>query len=136
MNKVLDMNPATRGLGFFKLDHRIFHDTSIKKLSGEGFRLYLWMLMRAWRYLNSDGRIRAAVPYIAAHLPISTATVSRLFLQLKKLNLIKLMKKDQHLGNVWWVYDVFSGEEVGLESPIGENVLSKKDVFASSGDCE
>ncbi len=42
--------------GFFKLSHGVFSEPLLKDLSGDCFRLFLWLSSRAWRFLSSACR--------------------------------------------------------------------------------
>jgi len=69
--------------GYFRLSHALFGDAAVRKLSGDSFRLFLWMSCQAWRFPDSDGTLRASVSYIELGTGISHATISRCLRQLK-----------------------------------------------------
>lgn len=95
---------------FFRLSDRAFSYPQIQQLSGDCFRLFLWMSSRAWRYLNSDGTLRAAVSFIEDHTAMSHATISRCLKTLREERLIELLETDYKKGNVWSISPVaFSG---------------------------
>jgi hypothetical protein len=89
--------------GFFKLPHAIFSDPVLMALSGEQFRLYLWLLTRAWRFPSSNGTVRASLSFIQLHIPISESTATRALKKLQELGLIWLATKDLRGGNTWFV---------------------------------
>ncbi len=93
----------TKDLGFYKLSHTIFEIPQIKNLTGEHFRLYVWMLMKAWRFPDSTGTIRASLSYIQRHLPISESTATRALKSLQKLGVIKMIEKNFREGNLWLI---------------------------------
>jgi DNA-binding transcriptional ArsR family regulator len=101
-------NELPRLTGFFKMSHAIFCDSAIRKLSGDSFRLFLWMSTQAWRFPDSDGRVRASLTYIELGTGVSLATISRSLKQLKKEGLVTLIEKDFKHGNVWSVSRVAS----------------------------
>jgi len=88
---------------FFKLSHRVFSDPKLKKMSGDCFRLFLWMAAKAWRYPNSEGTVRASISFIEEGTGMSHANVSRCLKALKELDLVRLVHMDFKRGNVWWV---------------------------------
>ncbi|MGE4233508.1 MAG: ArsR family transcriptional regulator [Bacteriovoracia bacterium] len=89
--------------GYFKLAHSVFFDPQMRALSGDSFRLYLWMSSRAWQFQNSSGGLRAAVRWITEITGISHSTVSRSLRALQDAGLIEALKVDPRLGNVWQV---------------------------------
>jgi hypothetical protein len=129
METLVQLETKSSGLGFFKVNHNIFDDDLIKNLSGEAFRLYLWFLMRAWRYPHSDGTVRASVSYICLKLPVSHATLSRLLNHLKRLGLLKIQKKDFHNGNLWFVKQLGGLKNLAFDQPevgFGKSANSKE----------
>jgi hypothetical protein len=103
MNVYTKFDTTPSASGFFKLPHSIFDDPLLKDLSGEQFRLYLWLAMRAWRFPFSDGTVRASLSYIQMNLPISESTAIRILKVLQQRNLIRLVEKNFHDGNKWFV---------------------------------
>lgn len=93
--------------GYFRVDHQVFQDERIRQLSGDCFRIFLWMSSRAWRFPASRGFLRASISMIHLNTGVSEATVSRGLSELKKANLIVLHKVDRKAGNWWWVEPVF-----------------------------
>jgi len=101
---------ATSGMSFFRLSDRAFSYPQLQRLSGDCFRLFLWMSSRAWRYLKSDGTLRASVGFIETHTAMSHATISRGLKTLREEALIRLIETDYKRGNVWSVSPVvFAG---------------------------
>lgn len=88
---------------FFRLSHRVFSDEKLQQMSGDCFRLFLWMASKAWRYPNSDGKVRAAIRFIEEGTGMSHANVSRCLKALKELDLIRIIQTDFKQGNIWWV---------------------------------
>lgn len=101
--------------GFFKLSHNVFSEPLLQKLSGDCFRLFLWLSSKAWRYPSSDGLIRAAVRFIEDETGISHANISRSLKALKEAGLISLSETDFKRGNVWRI----SRLAVGTPGPDG-----------------
>lgn len=98
--------------GYFRVDHQIFEDSRMKSLSGECFRVFLWMSSRAWRFPASRGFLRASVSYIHVHTGVSEATINRSLSDLKVKNLIELLSVDYKLGNQWWISPVFKSAQI------------------------
>lgn len=95
---------------FFRLSDRAFSYPQLQKLSGDCFRLFLWMSSRGWRYQNSDGSLRASVSFIEDNTAMSHATISRCLKTLREERLIDLLEMDYKRGNVWSVSPVaFAG---------------------------
>jgi DNA-binding transcriptional ArsR family regulator len=103
----VEAEERTRTKGYFRVDHQIFQDECLRRLSGEGFRIFLWMSSRAWRFPASKGFLRASISMIHLYTGVSEATVSRVLNELKKADLIQLHKVDRKVGNWWWVRPVF-----------------------------
>jgi hypothetical protein len=95
--------------GFFKFAHSVFTDKKLQGVSGDCFRLFLWLSTRAWRFSSSEGTIRASVSYIESETGMSHASISRGLKTLKELHLISLVKLDYKLGNTWEVASVALG---------------------------
>ena len=91
------------GSAFFRLSHRAFSDPKLQGMSGDCFRLFLWMASKAWRYPNSDGKVRAAIRFIEEGTGMSHANVSRCLKALKELELVRVVQTDFKQGNIWWV---------------------------------
>lgn len=89
--------------GFFKLSHSVFAEPLLRELSGDCFRLFLWLSSRAWRYPTSGGVVRASVGYIELHAGMSHATISRGLKALKEKGLITVLEVDFKNGNLWQV---------------------------------
>ncbi len=88
---------------FFRLSHRVFSDPKLRGMSGDCFRLFLWLASKAWRYPNSDGKVRAAIRFIEEGTGMSHANVSRCLKALKELELVRVVQTDFKQGNIWWV---------------------------------
>ncbi len=99
------MNEEVRGepRGYFKLAHSVFFDPLLRSLSGDSFRLFLWMSSRAWQFTDSTGALRASVRWITDGTGMSHATVSRALKVLREAGLVEILKHDFHDGNVWQV---------------------------------
>lgn len=89
--------------GFFKLSHAVFAEPLLQQLSGDCFRLFLWLSSRAWRFSKSNGQVRASVRFIEEQTGMSHATVSRALKTLKEKGLIRLVEVDFKRGNIWQV---------------------------------
>lgn len=100
---------SVNGLGFFKLSDRTFSSPQLQKLSGDCFRLFVWMSSKAWRYQNSDGTLRASIGYIESATGMSHATISRCVKALRDEGLIKLLENDYKRGNLWKISPVALG---------------------------
>lgn len=97
------------GGGFFMLSHRTFSNPTLQRLSGDCFRLFLWLSTRAWRFRKSNGTLRAAVSYIEQDTHMSHATISRGLRTLQDLDLVRLVETNYKKGNLWWVKPVAWG---------------------------
>jgi DNA-binding transcriptional ArsR family regulator len=102
----LEAESEHRTKGFFRVDHNIFQDKRLRQLSGDCFRIFLWMSSRAWRFPLSRGFLRASISMIHLSTGVSEATVSRALSELKKAALIRLVKVDRKAGNRWWVESI------------------------------
>jgi DNA-binding transcriptional ArsR family regulator len=92
--------------GYFIMAHAVFHDPTVRTLSGDGFRVFLWMSCQAWRFRNSIGQVQAAVSWIARETGVSEAAVSRILRLLTDRGLIKRVRVDYQIGNLWEVIDL------------------------------
>jgi hypothetical protein len=101
--------------GFFKLSHNIFQEPIVRKLSGDCFRLFLWLSARAWRYPTSGGEIRASVRFMENHTGMGHATISRSLKTLKEIGLLTLLETDFKQGNLWLVSSLACGGTRGPE---------------------
>lgn len=89
--------------GFFRLAHAVFGDLQLRDLTGEEFRIFLWLSTRAWQFPDSDGRLRASVSYIQRGLGSSPASIERALRSLQAKKLLRLAVRDFKLGNLWEV---------------------------------
>jgi hypothetical protein len=103
--------------GFFKLSHAVFSEPLLQELSGDCFRLFLWLSSRAWRFHKSNGQLRASVRFIEAQTRMSHATVSRALKTLKDKNLLRLVETDFKRGNIWQVSGIALGNRGPDDSP-------------------
>jgi DNA-binding transcriptional ArsR family regulator len=87
--------------GFFKLSHTLFADPRIQQMSGDCFRLFLWLSMRAWRFPDSTGVVRASVRFVEEATGMGHATISRALKVLKDHELVEALEVDYKRGNVW-----------------------------------
>lgn len=99
----------TSNQGFFKLSHAVFSEPLLQQLSGDCFRLFLWLSSRAWRFAKSNGHVRASVRFIEDQTGMSHATVSRALKTLKDRNLVRLAETDFKRGNTWQVSSIAFG---------------------------
>ena len=95
--------------GYFKLAHTVFLEPLLRKVSGDCFRLFLWLSSRAWRYHDSQGVVRASVRFIEQQAGIPHATISRSLKTLRDIGLVSLLETDYKHGNVWRVSPVAFG---------------------------
>ncbi len=100
--------PQKEASGFFKLSHAVFWDSTLRELSGDSFRLFLWLSSRAWRFPTSDGTVRASVSFMESQAGMSHATISRSLKKLKETGLISVVEVDFKKGNLWKVSSVAS----------------------------
>jgi hypothetical protein len=107
--------------GYFRLSHALFGDAAVRRLSGDSFRLFLWMSCQAWRFPDSDGTLRASVSFIELGTGISHATISRCLRQLKAEGLVSLVQTDFKRGNLWKVSRVAQSELPQSESAPSSN---------------
>lgn len=105
--------------GFFKLSHAVFSEPLLQGLSGDCFRLFLWISSRAWRYPTSGGVLRASVSYIEANTGMSHATISRGLKTLKEKDLVAIMEVDFKNGNKWRISSLACGYSNGDDRPPG-----------------
>lgn len=89
--------------GFFMLARSAFADPDLQRLSGDAFRLFIWMSAQAWGYQDSDGTLRASIGFMCGGTGVSHATVSRALGQLKLMKLVELVRTDFKRGNTWSV---------------------------------
>lgn len=94
---------VTSSAAFFRLSPRVFSESLTRGLSGDCFRLFLWLSWRAWRYPNSPGVVRAAVSFIEQETGMGHATASRALKKLRESGLVELMETDFKRGNLWKV---------------------------------
>jgi hypothetical protein len=95
--------------GYFKLAHTVFLEPSLRKVSGDCFRLFIWLSSRAWRYHDSQGIVRASVRFIEQQAGIPHATISRNLRTLREIGIVSLLETDYKHGNVWKVSPVAFG---------------------------
>ncbi len=103
--------------GFFKLSHGVFSEPLLKDLSGDCFRLFLWLSSRAWRFPSSGGVVRASVGYIEMQAGMSHATISRGLKTLKERGLISIVEVDFKIGNLWQVSSLACGNPSHDDKP-------------------
>jgi len=103
--------------GFFKLSHGVFSEPLLKDLSGDCFRLFLWLSSRAWRFPSSGGVVRASVGYIEMQAGMSHATISRGLKTLKEKGLISIVEVDFKIGNLWQVSSLACGNPSHDDKP-------------------
>lgn len=94
---------------FFRLSDRAFSTPQLRNLSGDCFRLFLWMSTEGWRYLNSDGSLRASIGYLELNTGMSHASISRCLRTLREESLIVLLETDYKFGNIWRVSPIALG---------------------------
>ncbi len=115
----------TKNGGYFQLSHSVFQDSKLRDLSGDAFRLFLWMSSQAWRFRDSDGITRASISFITEATGMSHATVSRSLKVLKEDDLIRLVENDFKQGNRWWISPRAVWSLPGDELPQNEGAQSE-----------
>jgi hypothetical protein len=95
--------------GFFKIPHSIFYDQELRELSGDSFRLLIWLCSRAWRFPDSDGTLRASVSFIKNGTGIGHAAISRSLKILQEKNFIELREQNFKHGNLWKLKNLNGG---------------------------
>jgi DNA-binding transcriptional ArsR family regulator len=123
--------------GFFKLSHNVFQEPLLRKLSGDCFRLFLWLSARGWRFPTSGGEVRASVRFMEDHTGMGHATISRSLKTLKEAGLLTLLETDFKRGNLWRVSSLACGGHRGPEdlpprSEVPRNERAQKDNVATS----
>ncbi len=109
--KISDEETHGQPKGYFKLSHDVFWNPILRSLSGDCFRLFLWMSSRAWRFPNSDGTVRASVRFITDQTGIARATVTRSLKLLRETDLITA-KVNHRDGNMWFVQPSAVGQYI------------------------
>jgi hypothetical protein len=95
--------------GYFMLAHSVFMNPVLRELTGDAFRVFIWMSAQAYRFKTSDGTLRASIGYINAGTGVSQATVSRILDALVKKKLVERVEVHSHKGNLWRVSPVAVG---------------------------
>lgn len=103
-------------VGFFMLAHSVFQSPILRELSGDAFRIFIWMSSQAWRFRESNGQFRAAVDYIAAKCGCSRSTVTRGLADLKSTKLIECIEQNFKKGNLWKVSRIADGRNESADS--------------------
>lgn len=83
--------------------HRLFDEPRVRSLSGDAFRVFLWMSSQAWKYRDSDGKVKASASLISRGTGVSEATVTRSLSALQTTQLITRLRIDYAYGNLWRV---------------------------------
>jgi hypothetical protein len=116
--------------GFFMLAHSVFQNPIIRELSGDAFRIFIWMSSQAWRFRESNGQFRAAVDYIVAKCGCSRSTVTRGLADLKLAKLIECVEQNFKKGNLWQVSRIADGRNEQAEIEPAQN---EKEAGLKSG---
>jgi DNA-binding transcriptional regulator GbsR (MarR family) len=90
------------------------------------------MSTRAWRYLNSNGVLRASISFIEDETSMSHASISRSLRTLKERGLIKIVETDFKKGNVWEVSPVSLSENIA-EAPQSEIPQNNTEATSKRG---
>jgi len=117
--------PQREVSGFFKLSHRAFCEPLLRDLSGDSFRLFLWLSSRAWRFPTSDGTVRASVGFIESQAGMSHATISRALKTLKEKGLISVIEVDFKRGNLWQISSIACNHNSPETDPDGRPTHKK-----------
>jgi hypothetical protein len=118
--------------GFFMLAHSVFNEEVIQNLSGDAFRIFIWMSAQAWRFKESKGEFRAAVDYISIKCGCSRSTVTRGLADLKKNNLIECVEQNFKKGNLWKVSRIADGRKEDAEIELAQNKVEAGSKSGSS----
>lgn len=98
-----ERSPLTR---FFPLSIDIFSSPEVRSLSGDAFRVFLWMSTYAWQFPTSKGQVQASIGRVSRETGVSEASASRIFAALQAKGLIQQIKSDFKYGNIWQVRDL------------------------------
>ncbi|MGK5085749.1 helix-turn-helix domain-containing protein [Bdellovibrionota bacterium FG-1] len=116
--------------GYFALSHGALQNPQVMALSGDGFRVFLWMNTQAWRFPNSNGEVRASVSYLSRNTGVSSASVSRILSSLVEAGMIRRVRVDFERGNIWWVQNLLGrGEPPQNKEPQNEDAQNKVPQF-------
>jgi hypothetical protein len=118
--------------GFFMLAHSVFDEEVVRNLSGDAFRIFIWMSAQAWRFKESKGEFRAAVDYISVKCGCSRSTVTRGLNDLKKNNLIECVEQNFKKGNLWKVNRIADGRKEDAEIELAQNKVEAGSKSGSS----
>ena len=119
--------------GFFMLAHSVFEDEVIRNLSGDAFRIFIWMSAQAWRFKESKGEFRGAVDYISLKCGCSRSTVTRGLQDLKANKLIVCIEQNFKKGNLWGVSRIADGRK-DAEIEASHNEETKIGVAQNRGE--
>ncbi len=119
--------------GYFKLSHAVFSEPQLQDLSGDCFKLFLWLSSRAWRYPTSDGSIRASISFMESGAGIPHATVSRSLKTLKEKKLITIVTVDFKKGNIWQISPIAFGNQGDDNPPRKKAAQSEATQIANEG---
>ena len=118
--------------GFFMLAHSVFENELVRALSGDAFRIFVWMSAIAWRFKNSKGEFRASVDYVSMKCGCSRSTATRGLQDLKSKNLIVCIEQNFKKGNLWRVSRLADGRSLDTESEPAQNQSSQNEGGAGS----
>ena len=89
--------------GYFKFSHGVFQNPILRDLSGDSFRIFLFLSSRAWQFPDSTGEVRASYSFIEMNTGVSVAQIKRSLSQMRDLGLIKIVSIDYKKGSTLWI---------------------------------
>ena len=75
--------------GYFKFSHGVFQNPILRDLSGDSFRIFLFLSSRAWQFPDSTGEVRASYSFIEMNTGVSVAQIKRSLSQMRDLGLAR-----------------------------------------------
>ncbi len=130
---------AEREHGFFMLAHSVFENVVLRQLSGDSFRIFIWMSALAWRFRGSSGEFRASVEYVSAKCGCSRSTATRGLKDLRENQLIECVEQNFKKGNLWRVSRIADGrryvdsDDAQDEQTKNEPTQEEDEVCSKSG---
>lgn len=111
---------STQKHGFFKLAHAGVYDERLRNLSGDSFRVFIFLSLNAWRFTQNRGEVRASVNYVSKISGVSRSTATRCLESLEEAKLLVMLEQDYKRGNLWRVSDLLSFR-AGAENEHAQN---------------
>ena len=123
--------------GFFMLANHVFSEPLLRSLTGDTFKVFLWMSMQAYRFRQSDGTVRASAKFVSVGVGIAESSVTRSFDALIKNKLIKRIEINYKTGNKWWVSPIAFGgsdEQLSTQNEVIQNEPSLIELPKTEGE--